>query len=236
MKWRSLAFVGLLLACTSSSPDVASSDGASAIAKRLVPRWRTGDWWVVRYKGKVDMGFARREDPLVMWEYEWHYRVTSIDDDGVHVTARTVFPPGHEREATMTFAPEGRLITAEYGSEIEKGELGGAYYFPLFPQRYSPVAFEWPAFPLTEGGERPSLDGATEKVEHTGTTWRVEMRRQGKFPHGEGVHRENTMEQLWEVDRPWWTSLTIRFHIEKPGYVTDDVDVEGRVTEWHLVE
>jgi hypothetical protein len=225
----------LFVACTSRSPDPATSGGAEA-STRLVPRWHVGDRWVVRYKGLVDMGAARAESSMAMWEYDWHYSVTAIDDAGVHVGAIITFPKGHTEGATMTFTPDGRLIDADYGMEVEKQDLGGPVYFPLFPQRYHPVAFEWPAFPLTEGIERPDLGDVREKIEHTGNTWRVEMQRSGDWPFDEGWWRENTMEQLWEVDRPWWTSVTVRHRMHKPDRVTDRVDVEGRVTEWHLVE
>jgi len=208
---------------------------AAESATQLVPRWRVGDRWVVRYRGKVDLGEARRDAKPAVWEYEWHYRVASIDDTGIRVIADVRFPFVEENAATATYARDGRVLAIEEAS-ITGGEVSGPLYFPLSPGRYSPVAFEWPAFPLTENREAPLPDGIQEDVQHTGNTWRVTMRRRGDLPLDPGWKRENTMEQLWEVDRPWWTSIVIRYRVEGPDDVTEDVDVEGRVTEWHLVE
>jgi hypothetical protein len=247
----SLPLLALLVGCTASSsrvdnttsnaqPDETATrtlmpSSTPDASTQLVPRWRVGDRWVVRYKAKLDMGRAQKDNELVMWEYEWQYRVTSIEDAGIHVVADIRVPYVRENEATMFFTPEGRLISATH-DEIEERELGAALYFPLYPKRYLPVAFEWPAFPLTEASDRPMPPGFVEKVEHTGNSWRVTVRRRGDSEFDPGWKRENTMEQIWEPDRPWWTSITIRSRVEGPGEVTEDVDVEGRVTEWHLGE
>ncbi len=231
---RSVAGLPLLLSALGCAPHEEGEARVSPVAIEmaqsagLVPVWNLGDRWVVRFNHRFYRKSTGKRDDVL--EIDWEYVVDEVDDDTVHVTVQPL--RGGEQQ------PEGArdLLIERAGGLVYSGRVDvyreHPEELPYLERSFASVfaySAAWPSFPLFDLGRNGA--GSTQQVRSTPhgrevtTTFHHDA-------HGEAVVRR-VVTQVWELGRPWWTSMTLHYTALRDGVPEETYTlIEGHITKW----
>jgi hypothetical protein len=238
---RRLALLALTIGCSAEvlpSPQQSESEisrsevGVPLQPAGLMPLWRVGDAWIVRYHTT----YTARNRKVVSTDYDWEHRVEWIAGGYVAITATHVntIPRGtHRLQGTtrLRYRMNAELVELTPPREHDRIPVEPKVHFPTGDEWATDAdRYGWPQFPLVEGSRVEFEEGFDQTVTGEEGGLRVTLTRryeyedrgfEGDFPPREVVQ---TMDQLWEPNHPWWSS--IRIHVD------ESLHLEGDVIEW----
>ncbi len=231
---RSVAGLPLLLTALGCTPYREREARVSPVAIEmaqsagLVPVWKLGDRWVVRFHDRLRREVSGRPDKEL--EIDWEYVVDEVDADTVHVTVRELHEgkPQAVRARDLLLERSGRLL---YAGEVDMYREHPEHLPYLERSFASTFAYSaaWPSFPLTDVGQQ-GADG-TQRV--TPTSAGREVTTSFLDDGDEDIALRRVVTQVWEPGRPWWTSMTIRYTPIRNGVPEETYTlIKGQITEW----
>lgn len=213
----------LLGACTAAPTPAPMENEMQTVEQQLVPVWKEGDTWTVRYRARVSSIVKALDPPPAFEDSEWIYTVDDRSALAVHISARR-----DDETWGLTFAPNGRLLSVRdpwYPEPVEVAADAPVFELDSPARRVGVEA--WPRFPLDEDfGSDDS--GQRQRSHPAGSELEVTLVRAGYDPAAGDVVR--TATQRWQAGRPWWSIL--RIEAAYSDGTTTTLQLEGEVIAW----
>jgi hypothetical protein len=207
----------------------------------LMPQWREGDAWVVRRRTE----HTTRSRKVVVTEFDWEYRVEWIAGGSVAITATHVntIPRGTrilEGTTRLLYRMNAELVEVKVPKEHDRFAVEPNVHFPAGRSRMDDFAgYWWPQFPLVEASRVEFEEGFDQSVAREGDALRVTVNRryeadQESFVEEPPPELVQTMEQVWEANRPWWSSIRVYARgVARDGHLGNATTFyEASVIEW----